>query len=65
MAQRDTRSESSEKTGRFPWGKVLGGIAGSAVASRVIRKMPLGRVLVAAAPLIIAAIQKNKADRTR
>lgn len=35
MPKRTPNSENDEKPGAFPWGKVLAGIAGSAVASRV------------------------------
>lgn len=64
MPKRTTKSDSGDAVGAFPWGKVVGGIAASVVASSFVRRLPLGRVLVAAAPIIIAALQqKNKARR--
>ncbi len=60
MPKRTTNSDNVETSGSFPWGKVIAGIAGSAVATRVLRRVPLGRVVIAAAPLIIAALQRDR-----
>ncbi len=60
MPKRTTNSDNVETSGAFPWGKVIAGIAGSAVATRVLRRVPLGRVVIAAAPLIIAALQRDR-----
>lgn len=60
MPKRTTKSDNAETPGSFPWGKVIAGIAGSAVATRVVRRVPLGRIVVAAAPLIIAALQRDR-----
>jgi hypothetical protein len=65
MAERTPNSENDHKPGAFPWGKVLAGIAGSAVASRVIRRVPLGRIVLAAAPLVVAALQKSRDSSRR
>jgi hypothetical protein len=60
MAKRTTKSDNVETSGAFPWGKLIAGIAGSAVATRVIRKVPLGRIVIAATPLIVAALQRGR-----
>jgi len=60
MPKRTTKSDNAEASGSFPWGKVIAGIAGSAVATRVVRRVPLGRIVIAAAPLIIAALQRDR-----
>jgi hypothetical protein len=63
MAKRTTRTERGTTTNAFPWTQVAGGIAASLVASGLLRRLPLGRVLVAAAPMIIAALQKREKGR--
>lgn len=60
MPKRTTKSDNAETPGSFPWGKVIAGIAGSAVATRIVRRVPLGRIVIAAAPLIIAALQRDR-----
>jgi hypothetical protein len=60
MAKRTTDTDKLETANKFPWGKLIAGIAGSAVATRVIRRVPLGRIAIAAAPLIIAALQRER-----
>lgn len=60
MPKRTKDSENVATAGSFPWGKVIAGIAGSAVATRVVSRLPLGRIVIAAAPLIIAALQRDR-----
>lgn len=60
MPKRTTKSDNVETPGAFPWGKVIAGIAGSAVATRLIRKVPLGRIVIAATPLIVAALRRGR-----
>jgi hypothetical protein len=62
MAKRTTKKESSPSNS-FPWAKIAGGIAASVVASGFLRRLPFGRVLVAAAPIIIAGLQKKERGR--
>ncbi|MBB4291427.1 hypothetical protein GGE16_003486 [Rhizobium leguminosarum] len=58
----------STKTGTgtahdLPWSKIAAGVAASTLASGLVRRLPLGRILVAAAPLIIATLEKNEKRR--
>jgi uncharacterized membrane protein YeaQ/YmgE (transglycosylase-associated protein family) len=53
-----------ETLGALSWAKVIAGIAGSAVATGVIRRLPLGRTVLTAAPLIVAAMQRHR-DRPK
>lgn len=43
-----------------PWAKIAAGVAASAMASSVVKRLPFGRVLIAAALLIVAAIERNQ-----
>ncbi|KQV82143.1 hypothetical protein ASC90_23835 [Rhizobium sp. Root1220] len=65
MPKRATKSQSGEFAGAFPLGKVAGAIAASIVASGFVRRLPLGRVLAAAVPILIAALQKNDKARRK
>lgn len=60
MPTRTRKTDKMETASKFPWGKLIAGIAGSAVATRVVRSVPLGRIVIAAAPLIIAALQRER-----
>jgi hypothetical protein len=60
MPKRTTKTDNLETASKFPWGKLIAGIAGSAVATRVIGRVPLGRIVIAAAPLIVAALQRER-----
>lgn len=59
------RTTDSDRANGFPWGTVIGGVAASALASTVVRRLPLGRLMVAAAALILAALNKDRNPRQR
>jgi len=66
MPRRGNKSSGpTEASGtRFPWTKIAGTLAASILASGAIRRLPFGRLVVASAPFIIAALQ-DKDDRSR
>ncbi|MBB3320131.1 hypothetical protein [Rhizobium sp. BK661] len=43
--------------GQYPWLKLAGAMAGTFIATRLIRSLPLGPLLTAALPLVAASVQ--------